>query len=132
MDEQDTSSNSRQKRSFYETLSNFTRTSVYNLFNWAKLSVSTSTNKNEDNVMKNVTPHVDNEVQEPPLPIPRVRFRKVIEHIPESTCKKCTSSHRHHHRVRVDDLFDMAPILTLFEFFSSTMTQKRREWLKNV
>lgn len=99
---------SRHKRSFYETLSNFTRTSAYNLYIWGKSSFSSSTTNynNKENIIKNVTPRVDNEVQEtpPPLPIPRVKFRKTVEYIPENGkhCK-CTSSDPHHH-VRIDDL----------------------------
>lgn len=95
---------SRRKRGFYETISNFTRTSVYNLFNWGKSSFSSSAvpppkinkDKGNNNIIKNVTPRVDNEVQEAPLPIPRVKIRKVVEHLPESKkhCK-CTSSERY-------------------------------------
>lgn len=134
----------RRKRGFYETISNFTRTSVYNLFNWGKLSFSSSsTTKNDSNndnddtsvvIIKNVTPTMPrvavNEVtEEPSMPIPRVRFRKVVEYImptslPETRCK-CTSSDRNHHQVRLGkSLWSEKSTKITVLFFSSTHAHK--------
>uniref|UniRef100_A0A336LJS0 Carbonic anhydrase n=1 Tax=Culicoides sonorensis TaxID=179676 RepID=A0A336LJS0_CULSO len=134
----------RQKRGFYETISNFTRTSVDNIFNWGKslsasLSNSTSLWQNHQNNNKNelkrdeerseiISPRAINEVKIVDTQIPRVKARKVVKFMPdnEKHCK-CSSTVNQNdinfidtHPLVFDDLFRRAHWTeeSLLPFFS--------------